>query len=78
MIRHARLTGSLAPTLPILTLPVAMIEPSLRALLAPAIGASPLLEPGLLATGQAAIALSAIAVRAEKEHRTASAPYANP
>jgi hypothetical protein len=63
---------------PILTLSVAMIKPSLRTLLVPAIGASALLDSGLLATGQAAIALSAITLRAKKEHRAAFATHTSP
>ena len=78
MIRHAALGCLLAPTLPILTLPVAMIESSLGALLMPTIGASPLMEPGLMAAGQAAIALPAVTVRAEKEHSAAFVTQANP
>ena len=78
MIRHAALDCLLAPTLPILTLPVAMIESSFGALLMPTISASPLAQPGLLAAGQAAIALSAITMRAEKKHSAAFAAQANP
>ena len=78
MIRHAAMRCLLAPTLPILTLPVAMIESSFGALLMPTISTSPLPQPGLLAAGQAAIALPAVAMRAEKKHRAALAAQANP
>ena len=69
MIRHA----SRRVALPVLTLPVAMIEPSLQTPLVAAVGAAPLLAPsfGSRQAG-AAIALSAIAVRADPEHRLAS------
>jgi hypothetical protein len=48
----------LALTVRVLTVP--MIVPSFLALLVSAIGAAPLMEPGLLAAVEAAIALSAI------------------
>ena len=78
MIRHARVDRSLAAALAISTLPGAMIESSLGTLLVPAIGTSSLIEPGLLAADQAAIALPVITVGAEKEHRAACAAEANP
>jgi hypothetical protein len=52
-------------------LPVAMIKAAFRALLVPGVGHSPLLNTGLLAALDAAIAMAAIAVRAnEKHHET--------
>jgi hypothetical protein len=54
-----------------------MIEPTFRTLLVPAIRAAPLTAPGLVTAGEAAIALSAIAVRAKKEHRATFAAQAN-
>ena len=48
-----------------------MIESSFRALLVAPIGAPPLLAAGLLAALGAAIAMSAIAVRADEENRVA-------
>jgi hypothetical protein len=63
LIRHARL----APALAVLSLPVAMIEPSLGTLLMAAIGATPLMEAGMMTAGEAAIALSAITVGTEEE-----------
>src|SRR5215831_19083695 len=59
LIRHA---GRVA--LPVGALPVAMIEPALRTLLVPAVGRAVLPEPGFAATSRAAIALPAVAVRA--------------
>jgi hypothetical protein len=64
--------------LPVLPLPVTMIEPAFRALLVAAIGGAPLMAPGLLAAGEAAIALSPIAIRTEKEHGAACAAQAKP
>ena len=77
MIRHARMCCSLIVTLTILTLPVAMIQSSLRTLLVPVIGAAPLMEPGLTPANQTAITLSAVAVRAEKEYRATFTKQAN-
>jgi hypothetical protein len=61
-----------------LLLPVAMVEPSFRTLLVPAIGAAQLLEPGLIAASEAAVALSAITARTEKEDRAAFTAKAKP
>jgi hypothetical protein len=61
----------LRPALTVLPLPVTMIEPPFWTLLVPAIGAAPLAEPGLIAAGGAAIALSAIATGTEKKDRAA-------
>ena len=72
MIRHA--SARLAGSTPVLPLPVTMIEPPFRALLVPFVGLAPLLTAGLFAAFDAAIAVSAIAVRADEKHRmTASA-----
>jgi len=57
---------------------IAMIEPSLGALLVTPVGAPPLLAAGLLAASGAAVAVSAIAVRADEEHRVALSTQANP
>jgi hypothetical protein len=75
LIRHARTAG---PALPILPLPVAMIEPSFRAALVTAVGAASLLDPGLSAASGTAITVSAITVLADPEHRVASNAAANP
>lgn len=65
MIRHACSRSS--P--PILLLPVAMIQPSLVALLVTVVGATTLPDAGFGATRGAAIALSAIAMPTDPEHR---------
>ena len=54
-----------------------MVEPSRRALLVTVIGAVSLFDSGLLATGGAAITLSAIAMPTNPEHRVTSTPAAN-
>ena len=66
------------PTLPVLPLPVPMIEPSFRTPLMPAIGAAPLLEPGLIAARAAAIALAAITAGTEEKERAAFATQTKP
>ena len=66
LIRHAR------PPAPVLPLAVAMIEPSFRAPLVAAVGAASLPAPGFGLTSGTAIAMSAIAVSADPEHRVAS------
>jgi hypothetical protein len=68
----------LRPALPVLPLPVAMIEPTFRTLLVPAISGAPLVEAGLTAAGEAAIALSAITVGTEEKDRAAFAAQAKP
>lgn len=73
LIRHA---GRM--TLPVGALPVAMIEPALRTLLVPAVGRAVLPEPGFAATSRAAVALPAVAVRANPEHRLAPLAATNP
>jgi hypothetical protein len=74
VIRHARLP----PAPAVFPLAVAMIEPGFQTLLVAAIGTSVLMESYLAATFQAAIALSAITARTEKERRAAIARQANP
>jgi len=64
--------------LTVLPLPVTMIEASFQTLLVSAIGTASLVQPGLIAAGHAAIALSAITVGAEKENGTAFTAQANP
>ena len=76
MIRHARLR--LTKAAPVLPLTITMIEPSFGALLVAAVGAPPLLAAGLLAALVAAVAMSAIAVRADEENRVAVLTKANP
>ena len=74
MIRHA----GRRVTLPVSTLPVAMIEPALRTSLVAAVGSTVLSPPGFTAAHRAAIALSAITVLADPEHRMTAAGTANP
>ena len=73
MIRHAGLGTALS----IPTLPVAMIEPRLRALAIAVVGAPVLLEPCMPAALQAAVALTAVAMSADEERRAAFAAEAN-
>ena len=74
MIRHARP----APTLTILLLPIPVVEPAFRALLIAVVGSPVLPAPGCGAARRAAIALSAIAMGTNPEHRLASLAAANP
>jgi len=76
MIRHARRRRPLA--LPIMTLPVAMIESPFEASLMAAVGPTPLLQAGLPAALVAAIAMPPIAVRADVEDRLTRLPDAGP
>jgi len=68
LIRHA----SRRATPAVLTLPVAMIEPALETPLVAAVGSAALPAPSFGAASRAAIALPAIAVRTNPEHRLAS------
>jgi hypothetical protein len=70
LIRHASRGSAAAAILP---LPVAMVVSSFWALLVAAVGAAPLLPTGLGLTDQAAIALAAITVGTDPEHRVAVA-----
>ena len=65
-------------TLPVALLPVAMIESSFRTLLVAAIGLAVLLQPGVVAASEAAIALSPITTGTEKEQGAATARRTNP
>ena len=64
MIRHAGLRHAVfrLPSFAVLALPVAMIEPSFRALLVPPVGTPPLTPAGKLAALGAAITMPAITV----------------
>jgi hypothetical protein len=66
LIRHAR-----SPT-PVFPLAIPMVKPSFRAPLVTTVGAAALPAPGLGLASRTAIALSAIAVPADPEHRVAS------
>ncbi len=65
MIRHAGLRLPAPP--PVVPLTVAVIELPFRALLVSPVGAPPLFEPGLRAAFGAAVAVPAIAVRADEK-----------
>ena len=67
----------LAPP-PVSTLAVSMVELPFRALLMAFIGLPPLVATGFIAARVAAIAMSAIAMRADKEHRVALLTEAHP
>lgn len=66
MIRHASLLLTAPP--PVLSLPVAVIEPPFGALLVACVGAPPLLPFGVFAAAGAAIAMSSITVGTDEEH----------
>jgi hypothetical protein len=55
-----------------------MVEPPFGTLLVAAVGGASLPEPGLLATGETAIALPAVTVGTEKEQRAAFAVQTDP
>jgi hypothetical protein len=78
LIRHAGLARPPGTAPPVFPLAVAVVEPSLRAALVAAVGAAPLLESGLGAASRTAIALPAITVLTDPEHRLAFAAAANP
>ena len=73
MIRHARP----APTLAVLLLAIPVVEPAFGTLLIAAVGRPVLPAPGFGAARRAAIALSAIAMSTNPEHRLASLAAAN-
>jgi hypothetical protein len=68
----------LRPATAVLPLPVAMIEPSFGTLLMSPVGTTPLTDSGLLAAAEAAIALTAITVGAQKKERAAFTAQAKP
>jgi hypothetical protein len=76
LIRHARLPLAEAASVPLLA--IAMIEPSFRALLVAPVGGAPPPAAGLLAALGTAVAVAAIAVRADEEHCLAPVTPANP
>jgi len=82
MIRHARLGRPLRPAPAVFPLAdpkgTPMIEPAFQTPLVAAVGASALSKPRLAPACQAAIALSAITMRTEKECCAAIASRANP
>jgi hypothetical protein len=76
LIRHGRLTLTQAASVRLLA--IAMIELPFGALLVASVGAPPLLLAGLLAALVAAVAVSAVTVRADEENRVAALTKANP
>jgi len=74
LIRHAQLRLAV----PIRPLPVAMIQPPFQTPLMAAVGPPALFEPCGGAAGGAAIAMAAITVLADPEHRLTSAAATNP
>jgi len=76
LIRHAGLLLTTATA--VFPLAIAMIEPSLAAPLVTPVGGPPLLAAGLLAALGAAVAVSAITVRADEENRLTLLTQANP
>ena len=74
MIRHRRLR----PALAVFSLSVAMIESPFQTPLVATVGPSTLAKPRLAPACQAAIALSAITVLTDPEHRLTSTAAANP
>ena len=73
LIRHA----GWRVTLTVRTLPIPMIEPALQTPLVAVVGSTVLPAPGFAAARRTAITLSAIAVRANPEHRLASLAATN-
>jgi len=76
LIRHGR--WSLAQAASVRVLAIAMIELPFGALLVASVGAPPLLPTGLLTALVAAVAVAAVAVRADEENRVAALSKANP
>jgi len=74
LIRHARP----AATLTVVLLPIPVVEPAFGTLLIAAVGRPVLPAPGFAAARRAAIALSAVAMCTNPEHRLASLAAANP
>ncbi|MDQ6707426.1 MAG: hypothetical protein M3Z85_15800 [Acidobacteriota bacterium] len=72
-----RQAGFGLPSLAVLALPVAMIEPPFLALLVPPVGTPPLTPAAKLTALRAAIAVSAITVRADEESRVTLWSQAN-
>ena len=73
MIRHAA-----AAAFPVGPLPVAVIEPSLPALLVPPVGGSQLLPPCFPPASVAAVSVAPVTMTADPEHRATVGPPAKP
>jgi hypothetical protein len=74
LIRHARP----AATLTVVLLSIPVVEPAFGTLLIAAVGRPVLPAPGFAAARRAAVALSAVAMCTNPEHRLASLAAANP
>ena len=74
LIRHA----GRCMTLAVCPLPVPVVQPAFRTPLVPPVGYTTLLAPRFRTASCAAIALPAVAVRTQPEHRLASLAAANP
>ena len=77
MIRHARPAPAGCPPGPVQLLSIPVIEPAFGTLLIAAVGRPVLPAPGFDAARRAAIALSAVAMCTNPEHRLASPAAAN-
>ena len=75
LIRHA---GPVAAAFPVVPLPVAVIEPSFRALLVPPVGVPPLLPPGFSPASLGAVPVAPVTMTADPEHRATAGAPANP
>ena len=73
MIRHAA-----AAAFPVGPLPVAVIEPSLPALLVPPLGGSQLLPPCFPPASVAAVSVAPVTMTADPEHRATADTPAKP
>ena len=73
MIRHAA-----AAAFPVVPLPVAVIEPPLRALLVPPVGVPPLLPLCFLPASLAAVPVAPVTMATDPEHRATANTPANP
>ena len=73
MIRHAA-----AAAFPVVPLPVAVIEPSLLALLVPPVGVPPLLPLCFLPASLAAVPVAPVTMATDPEHPATTGAPANP
>ena len=78
MIRHARPAPAGCPSGPVLLLAIAVVEPAFRTLLIAVVGRPVLPAAGFGAARRTAIALSAVAMRAQEKHRAAFAGQTKP
>ena len=73
MIRHAP-----SAAFPVGPLPVAVIEPSLPALLVSPVGGPPLLPPRFLSAALTAVSVAPVTMTTDPEHRATVGPPAKP